>query len=178
MGEVMAGVLSDAQWLMLQPLIEACRPHHKTQHHDLRRTIEAIIWRCRNGAKWRSLPTAPVQVSWPEHLQWWMIRLLAIMVDGRADLHPPSAACWPPLRWRSDQPSADGWWSRLGVWERLLAMAQERGVQLGMAFLDGSNIRAHQKAAGAVKKGAVELDLLRVRHLVDLVVAMAPRPAW
>jgi hypothetical protein len=30
------------------------------------------------------------------------------------------------------------------VWERLLAMAQERGVQLGMTFLDGSNIRAHR----------------------------------
>ncbi len=36
---------------------------------------------------------------------------------------------------------------------RLLAMAQERGVQLGMTFLDGSNIRAHQKAAGAAQKG-------------------------
>ena len=64
MGEVMAGVLSDAQWLMLQPLIEACRPHHQTRHHDLRRTIEAIIWRCQNGAKWRSLP--------PEFGPWWM----------------------------------------------------------------------------------------------------------
>jgi hypothetical protein len=57
------------------------------------------------------------------------------------------------------------------VWERLLGMAQERDVQLGMTFLDGSNIRAHQKAAGAAQKGATELDLLRVRHLVDLVAA-------
>ncbi len=43
-------------------------------------------------------------------------------------------------------------WSRLGAWERMLAAAQERGVELGMAFLDGTSIRAHQKAAGAVKK--------------------------
>jgi transposase len=43
-------------------------------------------------------------------------------------------------------------WSRLGVWERLLAMAQEHGVALGMACLDGTAIRAHQKAAGAWKK--------------------------
>ncbi len=57
------------------------------------------------------------------------------------------------------------------MWERLLGMAQERDVQLGMTFLDGSNIRAHQKAAGAAQKGATELDLLRVRHLVDLVAA-------
>ena len=63
------------------------------------------------------------------------------------------------------------------MWERLLALAQERGVQLGMAFLDGSNIRAHQKAAGAAQKGATELDVLRVRHLVDLVAAMERKPA-
>ena len=45
-------------------------------------------------------------------------------------------------------------WARLGVWERLLLLAQERGVQLGMTFLDGTSIRAHQKAAGAARKGA------------------------
>ena len=44
-------------------------------------------------------------------------------------------------------------WGRLGVWERLLTMAQLRGVALGMAFLDGTSIRAQQKAAGAAKKG-------------------------
>ncbi|WP_244476851.1 transposase, partial [Methylobacterium sp. Leaf117] len=44
-------------------------------------------------------------------------------------------------------------WSRAGVWERLLHLVQERGVQLGMVFLDGTNVRAHQKAAGAAKRG-------------------------
>ncbi|TWA70201.1 DDE family transposase [Azospirillum brasilense] len=43
-------------------------------------------------------------------------------------------------------------WARLGVWERLLDLAQQRGVVLGMTFLDGTNIRAHAKAAGASKK--------------------------
>src|SRR3954462_1484942 len=33
-------------------------------------------------------------------------------------------------------------WAHLGVWERLLLLAQERGVQLGMTFLDGTSIRA------------------------------------
>ena len=42
-------------------------------------------------------------------------------------------------------------WRRHGVWERLLNLVQEKGLRLGMAFLDGSNIRAHQKAAGAAK---------------------------
>ena len=49
-------VLTDAQWAALAPLVERCRPRGKTPHHDLRRTIEAIIWRHRNGAKWRSIP--------------------------------------------------------------------------------------------------------------------------
>jgi hypothetical protein len=39
------GVLRDAQWDALAPLIEQCRPPHKTEHDNLRRTIEAIIWR-------------------------------------------------------------------------------------------------------------------------------------
>ncbi len=51
-------------------------------------------------------------------------------------------------------------------------MAQERGVQLDMTFWDGSNIRTHQKAAGAAEKGAAEPDALRVRLLVDLMAAM------
>src|SRR5689334_13910978 len=44
-------------------------------------------------------------------------------------------------------------WAHLGVWERLLGLAQERGVQLGVTFLDGTSIRAHHKAAGAKKGG-------------------------
>jgi hypothetical protein len=68
-------------------------------------------------------------------------------------------------------------WARLGVWERLLGLAQERGVELGMTFLDGTNIRAPQKAAGARRKGALKLSETPVRRLGDLVGAMAPRPA-
>src|SRR3954454_24622256 len=44
-------------------------------------------------------------------------------------------------------------WAKLGAWERLPAAAQEGGVELGMAFLDGTSIRARPKAAGAPKKG-------------------------
>jgi len=68
-------------------------------------------------------------------------------------------------------------WSRLGVWERLLALVQERGVQLGMTFLDGTNIRAHQKAAGAARKGTLRGSGARVKHLAALVAGMAPRLA-
>ena len=130
-------VLTDAQWKRLSPLIEAVRPRGKTEHHDLRRTIEAIIWRHRNGATWRSIPT--------ELGPWWM----AAQTFNR--------------------------WSHLGVWERLLAMAQERGVALGMAFLDGTTIRAHQKAAGAAKKGGSQRPATRARRSAARAAASRPR---
>ena len=132
-------VLTDAQWAALAPLVERCRPRGKTPHHGLRRTIEAIIWRHQNGAKWRSVP---------------------------AELGP-----W----WKGAQTFIR--WARLGVWERLLEAAQERGVALGMAFLDGTSVRAHQKAAGAARKGDLERSGTCVRRSADLAAAMAPRPA-
>jgi hypothetical protein len=37
------GVLTAAQWDELALLIEQCRPPHKTEHANRRRTIEAIV---------------------------------------------------------------------------------------------------------------------------------------
>src|SRR4051794_5336591 len=68
-------------------------------------------------------------------------------------------------------------WARVGVWERLLALVQERGVELGMVFLDGTNMRAHQKAAGAARRGALKLSETVVRRSAALVVGMAPKLA-
>jgi transposase len=133
-------VLTDAQWSKLAPLIEACRPRGKTEPQDLRRTIEAIIWRHENGAKWRSIP--------PELGAWW----IAAQMFNR--------------------------WGHMGVWERLLDLAQQRGgVQLGMTFLDGSNIRAHQMAAGAANKGGLQHSATSVKRLAAHAGALAPRRA-
>ena len=131
--------LTAAQWAVLGPLIEQCRPPAKVPPRHLRRTIGAIIWRHDNGAKWRALPA--------EFGPWWMAAQTFIR------------------------------WARLGVWERLPALVQEQGVQLGMTFLDGTNVRAHQKAAGAARKGALRQSATSVRRLGALVAAMAPRPA-
>ena len=68
-------------------------------------------------------------------------------------------------------------WARLGVWERLLVLAQEQDVQLGMTFLDGTSIRAHQKAAGAARKGALKRNGTHVRRLGALVEALGPKLA-
>jgi transposase len=84
---------------------------------------------------------------------------------------PPDLVPW----WRAAQTFIR--WSKLGVWERLLERVQERGVDLGMAFLDGTSIRAHHKAAGAPKKGDLEPSATCVKHLAALAAAMAPRLA-
>jgi hypothetical protein len=47
----------------------------------------------------------------------------------------------------------------------LLTLVQERGVTLGMVFLDGTSARAHQKAAGARRKGDLKLSETIVKHL-------------
>ena len=132
-------MLSDGQWALLEPLIEACRPKGKTPPQDLRRTLLAILWRHQNGAKWRSVPS---------------------------ELGPWSRAAQTFIRW-----------ARLGVWERLLGLAQEKAVELAMTFLDGTSIRAHQKSAGARRKGALKLSETHVKPWAALAAAMAPRPA-
>ena len=63
------------------------------------------------------------------------------------------------------------------MWERPLEAAQARGVELGMAFLDGTSIRAHHKAVGAAKKRALALSETCVKRLVALVAFMEVRPA-
>ena len=132
-------MLSDAQWALLEPLIEACRPKGKTPPQDLRRTISAILWRHQNGAKWRAVPD--------ELGPWWRAAQIFIR------------------------------WAKAGVWDRLLSLVQEREVKLGMVFLDGTNVRAHQKAAGARRKGALKLSEMIVKPLAALVEAMGPKLA-
>lgn len=91
-------MLTDAQWVVLESLIEAVRPPAKVPLRHLRRTVSTILWRHDNGAKWRTVLA--------ELGPWWM----AVQTFIR--------------------------WSRLRVWERLLTLVQEQGVQLGMAFPD------------------------------------------
>ncbi len=83
-----------------------------------------------------------------------------------ADLGPWSRAAQTFIRW-----------ARLGVWERLLGLAQDRGVQLGMTFLDGTSIRAHQKAAGAARKGALQRSGISKKRWAARVGAMGPKRA-
>ena len=96
---------------VIATLLEACRQRGRTPLRDLRTTVEAILWRHRTGAPWRSIPP---QLGSSRRAAQTFIR-----------------------------------WAHLGVWDKLLAKAQESGIELGMVFLDGTTVRAHQKAAGA-----------------------------
>lgn len=106
-------ILTDAQWAKFAAGIAAARLRGARPRKDERRTIEAIIWRLANGAKWRSIP---------------------------AELGPWHHAY---LRFRR--------WAVSGVWDRIMAHVVAEGEpQLAFACIDGTVVRAHQKAAGAV----------------------------
>src|SRR3954462_15825621 len=105
-------ILSDSEWARLKAALDVARSGTGRPLDDERKTVEAIVWRQRNGAKWRAVPT--------DLGPWWKA----------AQLH---------IRW-----------SRAGVWERAFAVLREAGQPaLGEVFLDGTNVRAHHKAAGA-----------------------------
>ena len=48
-------VLTDAQWAKFEAAIQRSRYVARPRKEE-RRTIEAILWRLDNGAKWRSIP--------------------------------------------------------------------------------------------------------------------------
>ena len=143
-------VLTDEQWGVLAPLIEACRPPYKTDHHDLRRTIEAIIWRHDNGAKWRQIPA--------ELGPWWM----AAQTFGR----------WSRLgAWERLLEAAQ---RRGGVEAGMAGLTASEAVP---RTLGGTSIRAHHKAAGAAKKGELQRSAMRARGLAVRAAVTGPRPA-
>jgi transposase len=49
-------VLTDDQWAKFKAAIDAVKIRGARPRKEDRRTIEAIIWRLGNGAKWRSIP--------------------------------------------------------------------------------------------------------------------------
>ena len=105
-------ILSDGEWSRLKAALDVARSGTGRPLGEERKTVEAIIWRQRNGAKWRAVPA--------EFGPWWKA----------AQLH---------IRW-----------SRAGVWERVFEILRDAGQpELAEVFLDGTNVRAHHKAAGA-----------------------------
>ena len=126
-----------------------------------RAVLEPLIEACRPKGK-----TPPQDLRRTISALLWRHQNGAKWRAVPADLGPWSRAAQTFIRW-----------ARLGVWERLLTLSQARGVHLGMTFLDGTSVRAHHKAAGAVRKGALRANEMHVKPLAALVAATAPRPS-
>jgi len=78
-------MLTNAQWMRLEPLNEACRPKGKTPPQDLRRTMPALVWQNQNGAKWRAIPA--------DLGPWWRAAQTFIRCALRC-VRAAAAPCW------------------------------------------------------------------------------------
>ena len=50
---MVAGDLTDAEWGLVGPLLSA---EHGRRGHENRRHLNGILWRAREGARWRAIP--------------------------------------------------------------------------------------------------------------------------
>ena len=103
-------VLTDDEWAALKGALDRVRsPRRRPMTHE-RRTVEAVVWRLRNGAKWRAVP--PEFGPWARaahlHLRWsrlgvWQrafehlrdtrhAALAEVMLDGTSVRAHPKAA--------------------------------------------------------------------------------------
>ena len=86
-------VLSDAQWNELKGVLDVVRSGEGRRFQDERRTIEAVIWRQRNGARWRAVPAelGPWWRAAQLHIRWsrkdlWARLFEALRDQGRPEL--------------------------------------------------------------------------------------------
>jgi transposase len=63
-------MLSDGEWARLKAALDAARSGTGRPLREERRLVEGVIWRQRNGSKWRSVP--------PEFGPWWKVAQLHI----------------------------------------------------------------------------------------------------
>ena len=89
-----AMVLTDEQWSALKGALDAVRPGTGRPLQDERRTIEGVIWRLRNGARWRAVPAEfgpwwrPAQL----HIRWSKAGVWARLFERPRDAGGPDVA--------------------------------------------------------------------------------------
>jgi transposase len=82
-------MLTDGQWTVLEPVIEACRPA-KVAPQNLRQTMSAILWRHQNRAKWRAVPE--MLGSWKAAQHIWNLGARPVIPTPR---HEETLSCPP-----------------------------------------------------------------------------------
>jgi transposase len=120
-------ILSDEQWLILEPMLPKLeKPPGQNRGgrpwRDNRECLEGIIWLLRTGARWRDIP--PVL--------------------------PSGSTCWRRLRaWQE----ADVWQR---IWAELLRLLDEKGrLDLSETYIDAT-FRAAKKGATELGLRSVE----------------------
>lgn len=123
-------VLTDAEGAKFEAAIAAVKIRGARPRKDDRRTIEAILWRLDNGAKWRSIPAE--LGDW--HHAYLRFRRWARLAQGSVRRSR--------MEWQGE--------GVRGVWDRIMAHVVAAGEpKLAFACIDGTTARAHQKATGA-----------------------------
>lgn len=86
-------VLTDDEWAALKGALDAVRSRRRRPMKDERQTIEAVVWRHRNGAKWRAIPRdlGPWHRAANLHARWsalgvWERAFEHLRDAGRPDL--------------------------------------------------------------------------------------------
>ena len=86
-------MLSDTEWAALKAALDRVRSGEGRRFEDERRTIEAVVWRLRNGTPWRAVPAefGPWWRAAQLHRRWsrkgaWARLLEVLREQGRADL--------------------------------------------------------------------------------------------
>ena len=103
-------VLTDDEWTALRDALDHGYSPQWRLMKDARQTVEAVVWRCRNGATWRATPAelgqwalaAHLHIRWSrlgvwqrvfEHLRATCYAALAeVMLDGTGVRAPARAA--------------------------------------------------------------------------------------
>ena len=86
------GLLTDAEWAIIEPFLTARSPQGGRPPGNHRRVLDGVLWICRTGAPWRALPEAFGHWNsvWRQFRRWcasgvWDL-VLETLADSRSEL--------------------------------------------------------------------------------------------
>lgn len=154
-------ILSDSEWARLKAALDAAGSGTGRPLQDERKTVEAVIWRQRNGAKWRAVPVdlgpwwkaAQLHIRWSRTDVWERVlrccampgspSLARCFSTGRACAPTTrrqaqkggSQACPRPLAWGlRHKADPDFAWGEIGVHIHAARVALDALTRLAQVF--------------------------------------------
>jgi transposase len=87
-------VLTDEEWAVFEAAIAAAGIRGAKPRKEDRRTIEAIVWRIDNGAKWSAIPAelGPAKHAWQRFRRWALSGVWARILAHLAEAGGPRFA--------------------------------------------------------------------------------------